>query len=85
MRRKAAIVFFGIMMMTATAQNVPAEIANGSAACELLRVLYMAPYYFCDCKENSNTFAFPLEQYAGDAETFRKGAARASREGTGFT
>ena len=66
MRKQLTIMLFGIMTLMAYAQTSPALMPTGSESCEFMRSILMAPYYYCDCKENSNTFAFPLEREISD-------------------
>ena len=59
MKRCLSIILFCILALTAVAQT-PAYVPAGSDSCEIVRQGIKAPYYYCDCRENSNTFAFPL-------------------------
>ena len=65
---KKQVWIIGLMAaMTMSAQNQPAQITpDEMAECEALRVDLGAPYYYCDCHYNSDTFAFPLEKVVND-------------------
>lgn len=52
---------FLLTALTAISVNSAPIRQIGSPDCETARQQMEAPYYYCDCFENSNTFSFPLE------------------------
>lgn len=51
---------------TISAQSLPNQIIAGSEECEEIGKSINAPYFYCDCKETSTTFQFPLEEEVND-------------------
>lgn len=58
------VVLFAVL--SAYAQEQPNNMPAGSDLCEEIREGIGAPYYYCDCKETSTTFHFPLETEVND-------------------
>ena len=61
MKFKLTIISLFAYALCAVAQTLPHEMIEGSAACEEVRKGIGAPYYYCDCKEESTPFSFPVE------------------------
>lgn len=53
-----------LVALSASAQTIPDEYLNWP--CERLRDTLDLPYFYCDCRDNSTTFAFPLEVEVSD-------------------
>lgn len=66
MKRKISILLFALLAISVSAQSLPNQIVEGSDECEAIREGINAPYYYCDCRETSTPFQFPLETEVND-------------------
>ena len=59
--KKLANILFGLMAaMSIAAQERPAQAPAYSSECEAFRIGWNLKYNYCECMENSQSFAFPM-------------------------